>query len=115
MKPVYVIEVRMWGSLIGAVAPDPRLDCAPGSPGRNEAKHLPNSSKHGSGRRRSPTKSNYESTFISYRRNVARTMQNADNDDFVWTGYVIDSVLLVEDHAQIVPEIRTGSARMRKA
>ena len=27
MKPVQVIEVRMWGSRVGAVAPDPRLDC----------------------------------------------------------------------------------------
>jgi serine/threonine-protein kinase HipA len=27
MKPVQVIEVRMWGSRVGAVALDPRLDC----------------------------------------------------------------------------------------
>ena len=27
MKPVPVIEVRMWGSRVGAVAPDPSLDC----------------------------------------------------------------------------------------
>jgi serine/threonine-protein kinase HipA len=27
MKPVQVIEVRMWGSRVGAVAPDPTLDC----------------------------------------------------------------------------------------
>ena len=27
MKSVQVIEVRMWGSRVGAVAPDPKLDC----------------------------------------------------------------------------------------
>jgi serine/threonine-protein kinase HipA len=27
MKPVQVIEVRMWGGRVGAVAPDPSLDC----------------------------------------------------------------------------------------
>jgi hypothetical protein len=34
--------------------------------------------------------------------NIAGTVQDANNDDFVGTGKVVDRVFLVEDHAQIL-------------
>ena len=42
-------------------------------------------------------------------------MQDADYDDFVGTGEVIDCEFLVEDHPQIGSQMKTRGARERKS
>ena len=55
----------------------------------------------GSVAERSKLNSDCKSTFIGDGGNIAGTMQDADDDDFVGPWKVIDRVLLIEDNAQI--------------
>jgi hypothetical protein len=45
--------------------------------------------------------SNREAACLSDGRNVTEPVQNPDDNDLAWTKQVIDSVLLMENHAQI--------------
>ena len=55
----------------------------------------------GSVAERSEVNSDCESTFIDDGVNIAGTMQDANDDDFVGPWKVVDRVLLTEDNAQI--------------
>jgi hypothetical protein len=55
----------------------------------------------GSVAERSELNSDCESTFIDDGGNIAGTMQDANDDDFVGPWKVVDRVLLTEDNAQI--------------
>jgi hypothetical protein len=53
--------------------------------------------------------SDRKSTFVGNGGNIAGTMQDADDDDLVWTGQIIDRVFLVEDYAQVVCQMGAWS------
>jgi hypothetical protein len=53
--------------------------------------------------------SDCKSTFVGHGSNIAGSMKDADNDDFVGARKIIDRVFLIEDHTQIVCEMGTGS------
>ena len=56
-----------------------------------------------------------KTTLIRDGRNIPGAVQNADDDDFVFAWKVVDRILAVKDHAQVLRKMGTSGSGEREA